>query len=178
MIINLIQFADSSSGIGALGVDSKALIIQIVTFLLAFLALRQWAFKPILRIMERRRATIEKGVKLGEEMQKEKDALEAKVADALHKARTDADDIVTSAQQTARQVIQEAEDNAHAKAEVLAKEAEERIKQSTARAWREMEKEVAGLVSEATEAIIKEKVDTKKDSELIDKALKDRKAAA
>ena len=55
MIANLTQFADSSSGIGALGIDTKALVIQVITFLLAFWALQHWAFKPIVQLMERRK---------------------------------------------------------------------------------------------------------------------------
>lgn len=178
MILNLTQFAASSSGIGALGVDPKALIIQIITFLLAFWALQRWAFKPIVKLMRERRDTIEKGVELGQQMLKEKAELEAKVAEALQNARTEADGIITSAQQAARQKIQEAEDDARGKAQSIIDEAGERINQDTARAWRDVEKELASLVSEATETIIDEKLDAKKDSALIEKALKQRKATA
>ena len=68
MIQPLTTFADSSSGIGALGIDGKAFIIQLVTFILAYLVLQRYAFKPILKVMRDRRDTIEAGVRLGEEM--------------------------------------------------------------------------------------------------------------
>jgi F-type H+-transporting ATPase subunit b len=115
MITNLTTHfaADSSSGIGALGVDGKALIIQLVTFALAFLVLKRFAFKPILKVLKERRELIEQGVELGEQMKKDQAALEAKIAAELAKARQEADGIIASAQETSRQTIREAEDKAH-----------------------------------------------------------------
>ncbi len=173
-MINLVaQFADSSSGIGALGIDGKALVIQLVTFLLAFWVLEHWAFKPIVKIMERRREMIEKGVKLGEEMQKEKVELEKKVAESLHDARTKADGIIAEAKTQARQTVQAAEGEASQKAEAILASADDRIRLDTNRARKQLETELVGLISEATEAIIDEKVDTRKDAELIDKAMRE-----
>lgn len=177
MINGLTQFADSSSGLGALGIDGKALIIQLVTFVLAFWALEHWAFKPIAKIMERRRETIEKGVHLGEQMQREQAELEAKVAKTLHEARSQADGIVANAHAQARQTVADAEDKASVKADGIIASAQDRIAQDTARARKQLESEVVSLVSEATEAIIDEKVDAKKDASLIDKALKGQQQA-
>ena len=173
MITPLTQFGDSSSGIGALGVDGKALIIQLITFLLAFWVLKRYAFSPILKVMAERRQTIEKGVKLGEQMQKDKAELDAKVEAELHKARQEADGIIASAQDTSRQTIRQAEEAAKQKADGIIKAAEDRIAQDTARARRQLEGEIVSLVSEATEAIIGEKVDAKKDAALIEQALKE-----
>ncbi len=173
MITNLTQFADGTSGIGALGIDSKALIIQVVTFLLAFWVLERFAFKPIVKMMERRRETIEKGVKIGEEMQKEKAELELKVAKELQDARAKADGIVAEAKSQARQAVQAAEGEASQKAEAIIASAEDRIKRDTNRARKQLEGELVGLISEATEAIIEEKVDPQKDAALIDKAMRE-----
>lgn len=176
MINLLTQFGEGTSGIGALGVDGKALIIQLISFVLAFLVLKKWAFGPIVKLMEQRRATIEQGVTLGEQMKKDKVALEAKVADALANARQEADGIIAQAQEEGRQAVREAEDKARDKAAGILKEADERIVTDTQRARKKLENELVSLVSEATEAIIGEKVDAKKDAQLIDRALKGQKA--
>src|SRR5580704_11336522 len=96
-------FGDSSSGLSALGVDGRAFLIQLITFILAYLVLRKWAFGPIIKILRERRETIENGVKLGEQMKKEEAEMEAKVEKALHDARAKADEIIASAQDTGRQ---------------------------------------------------------------------------
>jgi len=173
MIQPLTQFAaDSSSGIGALGFDGKAFVIQLITFLLAFWVLERYAFKPILKVMRERRETIESGVALGEQMKREQAELEKKVEQMIHDARAEADGIIANAQEAGKNAIKEAEDKARDKAAGILKEAESRIVQDTARARKALEKELVGLISDATEAIIQEKVDAKKDASLIERALK------
>jgi len=174
----LTNFAETSSesGLGALGVDGKAFIIQLITFVLAFLILKKYAFKPIIKVLTERRQIIESGVKLGEEMQKERAKLDYEVEKTLQEGRKKADAIIASAQDTAKETIREAEEKAKTKAAGIQKEAESRIAQDTARARKQLEYEIVNLISDATEAIIEEKVDAKKDAALIDKALKDRAA--
>lgn len=176
MIALLTQFGESASGIAALGVDGKAFIIQLVSFVLAFVVLKKWAFTPIVRMMEQRRQTIESGVELGESMKKQQAALEAKVEKTLHEARQQADAIVAQAEDDARQAIREAETTARTKADGILKDAEARIETDTKRARQKLQGELVGLISEATEAIIGEKVDAKKDAQLIDRALKGQQA--
>jgi F-type H+-transporting ATPase subunit b len=176
MITNLTQFADSSSGIGALGLDGKSLIIQLVTFVLAYLVLRKWAFGPIMKVLNERRQIIEEGVALGEQMKKDQAELEAQVAKKLAEARKEADGIVSDANETSRQMIREAEDKARGKAAGIMQEAEARIVSETQRARKQLQGELVGLISDATEAIIGEKVDAKKDAQLIDRALQEQKA--
>lgn len=169
--------AEGASGLGALGVDGKAFVIQLITFVLAFLVLRKYALKPIIKVLNARRETIESGVRLGEEMQKERTMLQAEVNKTLQEGRKKADVIIAGAQDAARETVKEAEEKARAKAEIILKEAESRIAQDTSRARKQLESEIVGLISDATEAIIDEKVDAKKDAQLIDRALKGRAAA-
>jgi F-type H+-transporting ATPase subunit b len=174
---SLVLFGDSTSGIGALGVDGKAFVIQLITFGLAYLVLRRYAFGPIMRVMNDRRDTIEKGVKLGEQMQKDKAKLEAEVEKTLHDTRAKADAILSDAQDAGRQAVREAEEKAKQKAAGILASAEDRIVQDTKRARKALEKEIVGLVSEVTEAVIEEKVDGPKDVQLIERALKGRTSA-
>jgi F-type H+-transporting ATPase subunit b len=170
----ILNFADSSSGIGALGFSGTDFLIQLVTFLLAFLILRRYAFKPIIKVMRERRETIDRGVNLGEQLEKEKEDLDTKVEELLNKARTEADQIISGAEETARQTVREAEAAARDKSDGIVADAQVRIEQETARARTKLEQEIVGLISDATEAIIEEKVDAKKDAQLITRVLKER----
>src|SRR6476660_4049747 len=97
------NFAEAeASGIGALGINGKAFIIQLITFVLAFFVLKRFAFGPIVKIMNERRKTIEAGVVLGEQMKKDQAAMEAKVTETLADARTQADGIIAAAHDTSR----------------------------------------------------------------------------
>lgn len=177
MLPSLTTFAaEEASGLGALGVDGKAFVIQLITFVLAYLVLRRYAFGPILKVMRERRETIESGVQLGEEMKKEKAAFEQKAAELLQQARREADGIIAGAQDAARQTVREAEDKAKHKAAGILKDAEGRIATEAARVRRQLEKDMVNLVAEATEAVLEEKVDAQKDAGLIERALKHRTA--
>lgn len=172
MLSGITQFGDSSSGIGALGLNLTSFLIQLGTFIIAFLVLKKWAFKPILKILDERRQTIESGVSLGEKMQKDQAEMEQKVAAALHDARSQADKIIADAAGRGRQIVADAEAKAKEKSDSLISAAEDRIDQNIKTARSKLEKELAGLVAEATEAVIDEKVDAQKDAALINKALK------
>lgn len=168
--------ADSSSGLGALGVDGKAFVIQLITFVLAFFVLKRYAFGPITKMLDERSKTIEEGVALGEKMKKDEAKLQASIDEEMAKARREADGIIAAAHETSRDKVREAETKAQDKAAGILKDAEERIKTDTARARKKLEGELVGLISDATEAIIGEKVDAKKDAQLIDRALQEQKA--
>ncbi|HEX8182214.1 MAG TPA: F0F1 ATP synthase subunit B [Candidatus Saccharimonadales bacterium] len=166
--------AESSSGIGALGINPQALVIQLITFVLAYLVLRKYAFKPILKVLGERRELIENGVKLGEEMQKERTELDRKVSATLQDARRQADTVVAEAHDASRDLQREAEEKARLKAENIVTEAHARAEQDKQQMRKQLEQEVVGLISDATEVIIDEKVDARKDAALIDRALKRR----
>ncbi len=170
-------FGESSSGLGALGVDGKALVIQLITFVLALLVMKKYAFKPINRMLLERRELIDGGVKIGEEMQIEKQKLAASVDNTLRKAQLKADEIIATANDLARDAIRDAEKKAVERADSILADAKQRTAQDLARARKQLESELVSLISEATEAIIDEKIDTKKDSVLIEKALKGRVTA-
>ena len=173
MIHLMTHFASTeASGIGALGVDGKAFLIQLLTFALALLVLKKWAFNPIMNVMDERRRVIESGVDLGDEMKRERAKMTEEVTAQLKEARAQADEIIAGAEEAAREATAVSEAKAAAKAALTMKEAEGRIAQETSRARKKLEGELVGLVAEATEAIIDEKVDARKDAALIDRALK------
>lgn len=168
--------SDSAESIGALGFDLRAFIIQIITFGLAYLVLRKWAFGPILEVLKRRREQIDSTVTLAEKLEKEQAQLDIKVEKTLSETRSKADEIINEANSVAREAIRKAEEDARAKAKGILAEAEARIVTETTRARANLEKEMVGLISEATEAIIEQKIDAKKDASIIEKALQRGKA--
>lgn len=168
------ESAESASPLAALGVDGKSLLFQLITFVLVFLILKKFAFKPITKMLAERRKVIADGILLGEQMEKEKANLDTKADTVIREARHDADKIIAIAHKESRELIQAAEKDAKTKVEAIMKDADERIGEDADRARRAVEKDIIGLVSEATEAVVHEKVDAKKDAEIVDKVLKGR----
>ncbi len=163
---------EEASGFAALGFDVKAFLIQLVTFLLVFYILRRFAFGKIVEMLEKRRQTIEEGVRLTTQLSEEKSKLDREVAQARADARREADEIIAASHQKAKTIVKDAETEAESKAANIIAEAQNRIAEESARARRKLEHEVIGLVAEATEVIVQEKLDPKKDAELVTKALR------
>lgn len=166
---------EKASGIGALGISPSAFVIQLITFAIVFMLLRRFAFKPIIRLLEERRQVIDDGVKMGQRMEKERAKLDSEVVKVMRDARTEADKIIGNGQKEAREIIREAEKAGARKVDTMLVDAEARIAEETEQSKRKLEKEIVEIVSDATEAIVEEKVDPAKDAKLIDKAMKGRK---
>lgn len=167
--------AEEATGIAALGVSPQAFLIQLITFVIVFALLKKFAFTPIVRLLEERRKVIDDGVKMGQKLDNERAKLEKEIIQVMRDARTEADKIIQNGQKEAREIIREAEKVGQRKVDTMLTDAEARIAEETAQATRRLEKEIVGMVSDATEAIVEEKVDPAKDAKLIDKALKGQK---
>lgn len=165
-------FASEEASGGILGLSAQAFLIQIVTFVLVFFLLKRFAFDRIVAMLDKRYKVIDEGVRHGQNMQHERERFEKETAQIAREARAGADEIIANAQKESREIIREAEKAAHKKSELMLKDAEARIDEEADQARRKLEKDIAGLVSEATEAVVEQKIDAKKDSELIDKAIK------
>jgi F-type H+-transporting ATPase subunit b len=169
------ETAAGGSPLAALGVDGKSFLFQLITFVLVFLLLKKFAFKPITNMLAERRKVIDDGVRMGLRMEKEKAKLDDEVAKVMREARHEADQIIAGAHKESRQVIRDAEKAAQHKADLILADAEVRATEEAAQARRHLEKELVGLVSEATETIVGEKVDAKRDAELVKRAMKGQK---
>lgn len=176
MIHQITQFATSEteakSGIAALGIDFTAFLIQLITFVFVFFILRKYVFTPVVKALDKRQATIDKGVRLTTELSAQKEALNKEVAETRKQARSEAEQIVADSHAQATQMIREAEEAAQAKADQIVADARKKIQDETARARRDLEKEMVGLVIDATEAVTRQKLDTKQDNALVTAALK------
>jgi F-type H+-transporting ATPase subunit b len=167
----LAEAAAEPQGIAALGIDPLAVLAQAFTFLVLFFLIKKYALGKIVKTLEDRRKTIDSGVLLGIEMQKEKSALEIQVEKILQQARIDADKIIASGQTEAGAIIKKAEDDAKRKADALMDDAHNRIGEDIERAKKELQKDMVQLVYTETGLLIQEKFDAKKDASLIEKLL-------
>lgn len=165
---------EAGGGIAALGIDPKAFIIQLITWLFVFVVLIRFVFKPIIRILQQRQDTIDEGIRLTTEMVSQKDKLDAEVEKTLKNARKEADHMLSKTHDQASAMIKSAEEAAQAKVDGMIADAHARIEDETIKARRKLEQEVINLVVEATEIVASEKLDPNKDAGLITEALKGR----
>ncbi|MDX1377881.1 MAG: F0F1 ATP synthase subunit B [Anaerolineales bacterium] len=152
----------------ALGINLGLLIIQIIAFIIVFLTLNAWVYKPMLNMMETRKEKIAQGLE------------DARVAaDARANAEKEAAKIVADAQAEASQVVREATERAEAAGKDVkaAAEAEAAEAREAALAETELERnrilgdlrgQVASLAIAAANKLVGEALDEKKQRALLD----------
>jgi F-type H+-transporting ATPase subunit b len=163
--------AEASGGIGAIGVDPRALAFQLVNFAILFWVLKKVAYKPILAILSDRQKKIEDSLKTATQIEKDRLEMADERERLIKKAREEAETIVGRARSEAAETVKEAEVKASAKAEQILADAHGRIETDITAARQSLKKEMAGLVISATATIIDEKLDAQKDEALLEKAL-------
>lgn len=150
-----------------IGINLGTLIIQIISFIIVLLVLRKWVYIPILSVMEKRRVAIAKGLE------------DARVAaEARSHAEHDAARIIADAQAKANQAVREASERAESaardiKASIEADAAKERdaklaeVQQERDRILGELRNQVAALAIAATQKLIGETLDEKRQHALL-----------
>jgi F-type H+-transporting ATPase subunit b len=170
--------AHSTGLLQALGIDGKLLIQQAVAFLILVAILRKFVYPVLIKSIDDRRNAIEAGLEEAKKAQQLLEDTEKKVAGMLRDARGDADEMLKRAQTEAAGIVGDAEGKAKQRAEQIVKDAHNQLEADVAKARQALKRDTIQLVALATERIIHEKVDARKDTELIDRALEDSTKAA
>lgn len=180
MITSIIQFATTaetehaSGGIfEALGIEWKALILQIIAFIILVWLLGKFVYPWLMKSVDERRDKIEAAAKAAAEAQSAADNTQEKVAKMLKEAQVSASDIVSTAKTEAANLISESEEKAKKRSEQIVANAQDEIKKEVIAAKKALHDETLELVALATEKVIGKKINSKIDSELIEQAIKE-----
>ncbi len=152
----------------ALGINLGSLVVFVIAFFVVFTVLANWVYNPILNMMEARKKTIAQGLE---------DAREA--ADARANAEKEAAKIIAEAQAKAGQVVREATERAEAAGRDVKAAAAAEASTARAKALAEAEEErnrimgdlrgqVAALAIAATQKLVGDALDEKRQRALID----------
>lgn len=152
----------------ALGLNLGYLLVQVFNFLIVFIVLRAWVYKPILGLLDKRRTAIAQGLE------------DARVAaEARAHAEEEAREILAKAQSESAEKVREATERAEvASREVLARVDEEATKAREAalaeaeverdRILADMRGQVAALAMAAAQKLVGEALDEKRQHALVD----------
>lgn len=159
--------------LNALGIDGKLLLLQSGAFLVLVFILGKFVYPYLLKAIDDRREKIEEGLKNAKKADEELKKVEQKVAEIIRSARAEANDIIAHSQKEATSLVEEAEQKAVKRAEHIVSEAHIQMDNELNTARDVLKKDTAILVAKATEQILRQKIDAKKDAQLITAALKE-----
>jgi F-type H+-transporting ATPase subunit b len=168
-----VQIAASSGGISSLGLNVKAFVFQLITFLIVLGILSKWVFPRLVAILEDRRKVLEEGLEHAKQTEEALKQAEAKSAELLHQAREQADQALADAKNQAKEIVAAAEKAGAQSAERIVKEAGEQLGRERNKLRSELKEELAGLVVQTTEKVLQERMNAKEDLELIRNKIKE-----
>jgi F-type H+-transporting ATPase subunit b len=146
-------------------------IIAAANFLLFLAIIWTFAFKPVSRLLEDRKARIEQGLKDAEQARRDRENAESERVATLTEARREASDILARAQKVAQDT--RAADIAATKAELerLRERAAAEIEAEKVRAIAELRSEVADLALRAASRVVGETMTSERERRLVEEFL-------
>ena len=165
------QASDPAGGLAALGLDWKAFLFQLITFVIVLLILRKFVFGKLVATLDARQKAVNDSIKNAEVTESKLKEAEKTIAAMIADARKEADSLIAASHKEAAQMVEAAEAKAVKRAEHIVAEAKSNMDIEVAKARELLKKETAQLVMAATEQVIRQKLDATKDAALINTAI-------
>lgn len=152
-------------------VDPGLYLWTTITFLTLVWVLKTFAWGPLLKALEERRATIEKSVEDAKKATAELQRVQEESARLLSEARTEAAGIVTRSRADADRFREEMRKKAAEDAQVIVKNAEKEIQLETARAVAQLRTEAVDLSVAIASKLLRKNISAADNDALIQDAI-------
>jgi len=155
-----------------LKIDPGLMIWTAVTFGIAVFVLWRFAFGPIEKIIDERRAKVAETIEAAEGTRAEAARLLAEYRETLASVRAEAEQILERSRKAGDSAKAEILEEARSQAQRTVEKAQEQLERDVRVALQELKGEIAGLTMLATEQVVGKSLDDDDHRRLIDQALK------
>lgn len=152
----------------ALGINLGLLIVQIIAFIIVFLTLQAWVYKPLLNMLETRKQKIGQGLEDARVAAEARADAEKEAARILAEAHAEASKVVRDATERALSAAREAKASAESDASLARDAIIAEAQQERNRILGDLRGEVAALAMAATHRLVGETLDEKRQRALLD----------
>jgi F-type H+-transporting ATPase subunit b len=152
----------------ALGINLGLLIVQIIAFIIVFLTLNAWVYKPMLNMMETRKQKIAQGLEDARVAAEARANAEKEAAKVVAEAQTEASKIVREATERAATAGNDVKAAAVAEAAKAREAAVAEAEVERNRILGDLRSQVASLAIAAANKLVGEALDEKKQRALLD----------
>ncbi|HVV98398.1 MAG TPA: F0F1 ATP synthase subunit B [Rhodanobacteraceae bacterium] len=147
---------------------NATLIAQMIVFLILIWITMKYIWPHLMTAMDERTRRISEGLSAAEKARKDLADADARVADEIRKARTEAAAIIDKAHQQAGQIVEKAKQDAIVEATRQKATAAADIESMAHRAREELRSQVASLAVSGAEKILKREIDANAHKALLD----------
>jgi len=156
-----------------LGLNVPSLIVFLVNFLILLGVLYLFAYKPILRVMDRRAGQIRESLEAADRAREEAASSQATTQTQLQEARQEGQRLIEQARQMAERYREEERARARQEGEAFVTSAREDIQRERDAAIQEVRSHFADLAISAAEKVIERSLDRDAHRDLIDQVLRE-----
>jgi len=152
--------------------STNELIWAIINFVIFFLLLRLFLYRPVLKLLDARREEIERNLARAETARQESEAARADYERQIARAREEAQSLLSRAQATADKTKDELLAQAERQAQDIIERAQKAISSEKERALVEIREEIADLAVMAASKVVERSLDVEQHRKLVDDLVK------
>ena len=152
--------------------DGWTFLAQICNLMIQLVIFKKFLLKPIKQVIADRKAKADSEIADAQKLRTEAEAMKAEYEQNLQNARTEANQIVATAQKTATARSEEIVGEARAQAAALKQRAEADIAQERKKAVNEVKDEIGGIAMEIASKVVEREISEKDHKDLIDEFIK------
>ena len=152
--------------------DGWTFLAQICNLMIQLVIFKKFLLKPIKQVIADRKAKADSEIADAQKLRTEAEAMKAEYEQYLQNARTEAYQIVATAQKTATARSEEIVGEARAQAAALKQKAEADIAQERKKAVNEVKDEIGGIAMEIASKVVEREISEKDHKDLIDEFIK------
>ena len=152
--------------------DGWTFLAQICNLMIQLVIFKKFLLKPIKQVIADRKAKADSEIADAQKLRTEAEAMKAEYEQNLQNARTEANQIVATAQKTATARSEEIVGEARAQAAALKQKAEADIAQERKKAVNEVKDEIGGIAMEIASKVVEREISKKDHKDLIDEFIK------
>lgn len=151
--------------------DLQQILSQAISFVLLLAILRRFAWKPLLSMLDERRARIERDLAQAQQQRAELAALQQELTRRLAQIDEEARAKIQQAVLEGKRIAGEIQEEARVSARQILEKANDTIVLEVAKAKVTLRDELADMTIEAVEDVLRQKLDSATDRALVEKIL-------
>ena len=160
-------------GFASLGVNLPLLVVFVVNFIVLFVLLRLFLYKPVLKMLDERAKRTAEAMEQAEATKKEFEQARVEVQKQIEKGRQEGQAIIAQAMQVGERLKEESRQEATKQAQTIVDRTRSELEAERGKIVEGLRREFADIAISAAEKVIKETLDKEKHRKLIEETLRE-----
>ena len=160
-------------GFASLGINLPLLVVFIINFIILFVLLRIFLYKPVLKMLDERSKRTKEGMELAEATKKEYEQAKSEIQKQIEKGRQEAQAIIAQTIQVGERLKEESRQEATKQAQVIVDRTRAELEAERDKIVENLRREFVDISISAAEKVIKETLDKEKHRKLIEETLQE-----